>query len=63
MKNEANQNTEMEQAGTEWLPGQDSNLQPSGYKLPDISIGPGLSLHPASRMSGAMGLIGGILIP
>ena len=23
MKNEANQNTEMEQAGTEWLPGQD----------------------------------------
>ena len=28
-----------------WLPGQDSNLQPSGYKLPDISTGLGLSLH------------------
>jgi len=55
--------TEVPTAGVEWLPGQDSNLQPSGYKLPDISIGPGLSLRPASRMSGAMGLIGGILIP
>ncbi len=28
-----------------WLPGQDSNLQPSGYKPPDISTGLGLSLH------------------
>jgi len=30
---------------SEWLPGKDSNLQPSGYKLPDISTGLGLSLH------------------
>jgi hypothetical protein len=31
----------------EWLLGQDSNLQPSGYKRPKISSGLGLSLHPS----------------
>jgi len=35
----------------EWLLGQDSNLQPSGYKRPKISSGLGLSLHP-SRFRG-----------
>jgi hypothetical protein len=34
-----------------WLLGQDSNLQPSGYKRPKISSGLGLSLHP-SRVRG-----------
>ena len=29
-----------------WLLGQDSNLQPSGYKNPSISPGLGLSHHP-----------------
>ncbi|HUU37211.1 MAG TPA: recombinase family protein [Candidatus Desulfaltia sp.] len=29
-----------------WLLGQDSNLEPSGYKCPKISSGLGLSLHP-----------------
>jgi hypothetical protein len=28
-----------------WLLGQDSNLQPAGYKCPGISPGLGLSLH------------------
>jgi hypothetical protein len=38
----------------EWLLGQDSNLQPSGYKRPGISPGLGLSLHPARiRAEGA----------
>jgi len=41
-----------------WLPGQDSNLQPIGYKGPGISPGLGLSLHPfpllgRTRVSGA----------
>ena len=40
-----------------WLPGQDSNLQPSGYKLPDISTGLGLSLHP-DPISGCRALRG-----
>ncbi|HVR84117.1 MAG TPA: recombinase zinc beta ribbon domain-containing protein, partial [Planctomycetota bacterium] len=31
---------------TEWLPGQDSNLQPCGYKRPFFSEGLGLSHHP-----------------
>ena len=30
----------------DWLPGQDSNLRPAGYKCPDFSTGLGLSLHP-----------------
>ena len=30
-----------------WLLGQDSNLQPSGYKRPGISSRLGLSLHPS----------------
>jgi len=29
-----------------WLPGQDSNLQPCGYKRPFLSEGLGLSHHP-----------------
>jgi len=33
--------------GSEWLLGQDSNLQPSGYKRPRVSSGLGLSLHPS----------------
>ena len=32
----------------DWLPGQDSNLRPIGYKCPRISSGLGLSLHPPS---------------
>ena len=40
-----------------WLLGQDSNLEPSGYKRPKISSGLGLSLHPLQdtegRVSGA----------
>ena len=39
-----------------WLPGQDSNLQPIGYKGPGVSSGLGLSLHPSpegARVSGA----------
>ncbi len=35
----------------EWLLGQDSNLQPSGYKRPEISLGLGLS-HRPSRLRG-----------
>ena len=31
-----------------WLPGQDSNLQPRGYKGPRVSTGLGLS-HPHGR--------------
>jgi len=31
---------------SKWLPGRDSNPQPSGYKCPRISSGLGLSLHP-----------------
>ncbi len=30
----------------EWLPGQDSNLQPCGYERPILSDGLGLSHHP-----------------
>jgi hypothetical protein len=30
----------------DWLPGQDSNLRPAGYKTPCLSTGLGLSLHP-----------------
>ena len=30
----------------DWLPGQDSNLRPAGYKNPNLSNGLGLSLHP-----------------
>jgi len=33
----------------DWLPGQDSNLRPAGYKCPDFSTGLGLSLHPPAR--------------
>jgi len=29
-----------------WLPGEDSNLRPAGYKCPGISARLGLSLHP-----------------
>jgi site-specific DNA recombinase len=32
----------------DWLPGQDSNLQPRGYKGPRVSAGLGLS-HPRGR--------------
>jgi hypothetical protein len=35
----------------EWLPGQDSNLQPRGYKGPRVSTGLGLS-HPRRRPAG-----------
>jgi site-specific DNA recombinase len=35
-----------------WLPGQDSNLQPRGYKGPRVSTGLGLS-HPLRRPIGA----------
>ena len=41
----------------DWLPGQDSNLRPAGYKCPSFSTGLGLSLHPSAkkqeRVSGA----------
>jgi hypothetical protein len=35
-----------------WLLGQDSNLEPSGYKRPKISSGLGLSLHPLQEAEG-----------
>ena len=35
--------------GLDWLPGQDSNLRPAGYKCPSFSTGLGLSLHPPAR--------------
>jgi len=35
-----------------WLLGQDSNLEPSGYKRPGISSGLGLSLHPLQQTEG-----------
>jgi site-specific DNA recombinase len=35
----------------DWLPGQDSNLQPRGYKGPRVSAGLGLS-HPRGRPAG-----------
>jgi hypothetical protein len=35
-----------------WLLGQDSNLEPSGYKRPKISSGLGLSLHPLQQTEG-----------
>ena len=42
----------------DWLPGQDSNLRPAGYKCPSFSTGLGLSLHPPTesqgRVSGAV---------
>ena len=41
----------------DWLPGQDSNLRPAGYKCPSLSTGLGLSLHPPEfqgRVSGAV---------
>ena len=34
----------------DWLPGQDSNLQPRGYKTPRVSAGLGLS-HPRRRFA------------
>src|SRR5262249_9152725 len=37
-----------------WLPGQDSNLQPRGYKAPRVSAGLGLS-HPRGRPTGVAG--------
>jgi len=37
---------------TNWLLGQDSNLQPSGYKCPRISPGLGLSHHPRQLPDG-----------
>jgi len=36
----------------DWLPGQDSNLRPAGYKCPDFSTGLGLSLHPSTKSRG-----------
>jgi len=30
---------------TKWLPGEDSNLEPSGYSYPEVSFRTGLSLH------------------
>jgi hypothetical protein len=36
----------------DWLPGQDSNLRPAGYKYPDFSTGLGLSLHPPALHAG-----------
>ena len=36
----------------DWLPGQDSNLRPAGYKCPDFSTGLGLSLHPPAEHAG-----------
>ncbi|MBH0199203.1 MAG: recombinase family protein [Nitrospira sp.] len=36
----------------DWLPGQDSNLRPAGYKAPNLSTGLGLSLHPPVGQTG-----------
>ncbi len=36
----------------DWLPGQDSNLRPAGYKTPNLSAGLGLSLHPPALIRG-----------
>ncbi len=36
----------------DWLPGQDSNLRPAGYKDPTLSNGLGLSLHPPAEHTG-----------
>ena len=36
----------------DWLPGQDSNLRPAGYKCPSFSTGLGLSLHPPTENAG-----------
>ena len=38
--------------GLDWLPGQDSNLRPAGYKCPSFSTGLGLSLHPPAEHTG-----------
>ena len=38
--------------GLDWLPGQDSNLRPAGYKCPSFSTGLGLSLHPPTEKVG-----------
>jgi len=39
----------------EWLLGQDSNLQPIGYKHPKISSGLGLSHHPSQNLGEGVG--------
>ena len=41
-----------------WLPGLDSNQQPSGYGFSNISTGPGLSHHPGLGCRALSGLIG-----
>lgn len=41
--------------GENWLLGQDSNLQPIGYKHPKISSGLGLSHHPSQNPGEGVG--------
>ncbi len=40
-----------------WLPGEDSNLRPAGYKCPGISTGLGLSLRPPVSRVGRRALL------
>ncbi|HEY3475930.1 MAG TPA: hypothetical protein VGK56_15065, partial [Anaerolineales bacterium] len=47
--------------GLDWLPGQDSNLRPAGYKAPNLSTGLGLSHHPPEKQGRVSGAIEAVL--